>query len=42
MPASRGANPQKLYLPIMLTTEYHYEAINVEAQQNNPTRCCGG
>jgi maltose alpha-D-glucosyltransferase/alpha-amylase len=30
------ANPQKLYLPIIIDPEYHFEAINVEAQQNNP------
>jgi maltose alpha-D-glucosyltransferase/alpha-amylase len=30
------ANPQRLYLPINIDPEYHYEAINVEAQQNNP------
>ncbi|HEY6180101.1 MAG TPA: maltose alpha-D-glucosyltransferase, partial [Kofleriaceae bacterium] len=30
------ANPQKLYLPTIIDPEYHYEAINVEAQQNNP------
>ena len=36
------ANPQQLYLPIIIDPEYHYETINVEAQQNNPTRCCGG
>ncbi len=30
------ANPQKLYLPINIDPEYHYEALNVEAQQNNP------
>jgi len=29
-------NPQKLYLPISVDPEYHYEAINVETQQNNP------
>ena len=29
------ANPQKLYLPITIDPEYHYEAVNVEAQQNN-------
>ncbi len=29
------ANPQKLYLPTIIDPEYHYEAINVEAQQNN-------
>ncbi|MFS8840762.1 maltose alpha-D-glucosyltransferase [Synechococcus sp. W55.2] len=30
------ANPQKLYLPIVIDAEYHYEAVNVEAQRNNP------
>jgi maltose alpha-D-glucosyltransferase/alpha-amylase len=30
------ANPQKLYLPIIIDPEYHYEAVNVETQQNNP------
>src|ERR1700682_3251182 len=30
------ANPQKLYLPITIDPEYHYESINVEAQQKNP------
>jgi len=30
------ANPQKLYLPVIIDPEYHYEAINVETQQNNP------
>jgi maltose alpha-D-glucosyltransferase/alpha-amylase len=29
-------NPQRLYLPIIIDPEYHYESINVEAQQNNP------
>jgi maltose alpha-D-glucosyltransferase/alpha-amylase len=29
------ASPQALYLPIILDPEYHYEAINVETQQNN-------
>ena len=29
-------NPQKLYLPINLDPEYHYETNNVEAQQSNP------
>jgi maltose alpha-D-glucosyltransferase / alpha-amylase len=28
-------NPQKLYLPIILDPEYHYEAINVETQYRN-------
>jgi maltose alpha-D-glucosyltransferase/alpha-amylase len=31
------ANPQKLYLPIIIDPEYHYETVNVEAQQNNPS-----
>ncbi len=31
------SNPQRLYLPIIIDPEYHYEAINVEAQQNNPS-----
>ena len=30
------ANPQKLYLPVTIDPEYHYEAINVETQQDNP------
>jgi maltose alpha-D-glucosyltransferase/alpha-amylase len=30
------ANPQRLYLPVIIDAEYHYEAINVETQQNNP------
>ena len=29
------ANPQKLYFPVIIDPEYHYEAVNVEAQQNN-------
>jgi maltose alpha-D-glucosyltransferase/alpha-amylase len=29
-------NPQKLYLPVTIDPEYHFEAVNVEAQQNNP------
>lgn len=29
------ANPQKLYLPIIIDPEYHYEAINVENQEGN-------
>ena len=31
------ANPQRLYLPVIVDPEYHYEAVNVEAQQNNPS-----
>jgi maltose alpha-D-glucosyltransferase/alpha-amylase len=30
------ANPQKLYLPVNIDPQYHYEAVNVEAQLNNP------
>jgi maltose alpha-D-glucosyltransferase/alpha-amylase len=30
------ANPQALYLPIIYDPEYHYEAVNVEAQLRNP------
>ncbi len=30
------SNPQRLYLPVIIDPEYHYEAINVEAQQHNP------
>ncbi len=29
-------NPQKLYLPVIIDPEYHYEAVNVETQQSNP------
>jgi len=31
-----STNPQRLYLPVNIDPEYHYEAINVEAQQANP------
>jgi maltose alpha-D-glucosyltransferase/alpha-amylase len=31
------ANPQRLYLPINVDPEYHYETVNVEAQHNNAT-----
>jgi maltose alpha-D-glucosyltransferase/alpha-amylase len=30
------ANPQKLLLPVIIDPEYHFETVNVEAQQNNP------
>lgn len=30
------ANPQKLFLPVIIDPEYHYESVNVEAHQNNP------
>ncbi|HEV8582842.1 MAG TPA: maltose alpha-D-glucosyltransferase [Thermoanaerobaculia bacterium] len=29
-------NPQRLYLPVIVDPEYHFEAVNVEAQQANP------
>ena len=31
------ANPQQLYLPVIIDPEYHYETVNVEAQQSNPS-----
>jgi maltose alpha-D-glucosyltransferase/alpha-amylase len=31
-----AANRQRLFLPVITDPEYHYEAVNVEAQQNNP------
>ncbi len=31
------ANPQRLYLPVIIDPEHHYEATNVEAQQSNPS-----
>ena len=31
------ANPQQLYLPVTIDPEYHYEAVNVENQQKNPS-----
>ena len=30
------ANPQRLYFPVIIDPAYHYEAVNVEVQQNNP------
>jgi maltose alpha-D-glucosyltransferase / alpha-amylase len=30
------ANPQRLYLPVIIDPEHHYAAVNVEAQQHNP------
>ena len=30
------ANRQRLYLPVITDPEYHYETVNVEAQQQNP------
>jgi maltose alpha-D-glucosyltransferase/alpha-amylase len=32
---SKG-NPQRLYLPTIIDPAYHFEHVNVEAQQNNP------
>lgn len=31
------ANSQRLFLPVIIDSEYHYEAINVETQQGNPS-----
>ncbi|MFH1837057.1 MAG: maltose alpha-D-glucosyltransferase [Candidatus Omnitrophota bacterium] len=28
-------NPQELYLPVIIDSEYHYETVNVETQENN-------
>ncbi|HWB75661.1 MAG TPA: maltose alpha-D-glucosyltransferase, partial [Nannocystaceae bacterium] len=28
-------NPQRLFLPVIIDPEYHYETVNVEAQQGN-------
>jgi maltose alpha-D-glucosyltransferase/alpha-amylase len=30
------ANPQRLYLPVIIDPEYHSQAVNVAAQQENP------
>ncbi len=30
------ANPQRLYLPVVVDPPFHYEAVNVEAQRDNP------
>ncbi len=30
------ANPQQLYLPTVIDSEYHYETVNVEGQERNP------
>jgi maltose alpha-D-glucosyltransferase/alpha-amylase len=30
------ANPQRLYLPVIVDPGYHYETVNVEAQESNP------
>ena len=31
------ANTQRIILPVNTDSEYHYESLNVEAQQNNPS-----
>lgn len=30
-------NPQQLYLPTVIDSEYHYQSVNVENQQRNPS-----
>ncbi|MDB5105274.1 MAG: alpha-amylase [Fibrobacteres bacterium] len=30
-----NANPQRLYLPVIMDPEYHYESVNVENQERN-------
>jgi maltose alpha-D-glucosyltransferase / alpha-amylase len=32
-----AVNPQRLYLPVIIDPEYHFETVNVEAQQQNPS-----
>jgi maltose alpha-D-glucosyltransferase/alpha-amylase len=31
------ANPQQVFLPVIIDPEYHYEAVNVEVQMKNPS-----
>jgi maltose alpha-D-glucosyltransferase/alpha-amylase len=31
------ANPQQLYLPVIIDPAYHYEVVNVENQERNPS-----
>jgi maltose alpha-D-glucosyltransferase/alpha-amylase len=31
-----STNPQRLFLPVVIDPEYHYETVNVEAQLDNP------
>jgi maltose alpha-D-glucosyltransferase / alpha-amylase len=31
-----ASNPQRLFLPVVIDPEYHYETVNVEWQQHNP------
>ncbi len=32
-----AANPQALYLPLIIDPEYHYEAVNVETEERSPS-----
>ncbi len=32
-----NANPQRLHLPVVTDPEYHYESINVESEERNPS-----
>jgi maltose alpha-D-glucosyltransferase/alpha-amylase len=32
-----GANPQRLYSPVIIDSEYLFETVNVETQQKNPS-----
>jgi maltose alpha-D-glucosyltransferase / alpha-amylase len=32
-----SVNPQQLYLPVIIDPSYHYEVVNVENQQRNPS-----
>jgi maltose alpha-D-glucosyltransferase/alpha-amylase len=32
-----AVNPQRLFLPVIIDPEYHFETVNVEAQQQNPS-----
>jgi maltose alpha-D-glucosyltransferase / alpha-amylase len=32
-----SANPQKLYLPVVIDPRYHYEVVNVENQEGDPS-----
>jgi maltose alpha-D-glucosyltransferase/alpha-amylase len=35
------ANPQKLYLPVIVDPEFYYATVNVESQQSNPSSLLG-
>lgn len=32
-----AASPQQLFLPVIIDAEYHYESVNVENQERNPS-----